>query len=216
MGFMVVLSSLWITTQSPLNTLKGSLPAWEVKEVVNDLPKAKTGAARTIEQKGKKVDPVEAANVKAAVDAALVTKVATPTAPLEPDQNKFARFDIVTDYLATNTYEVGGSDPEFVSFEFSHQPKYAVVQFCQVQQVETEFGRPPPTAKCDPTSDKNGYVVLEKNLGSLRLPPIVAFISSILLFGLGLLALHWRERDEAEAEERAAAAAAPAPVPAKV
>ena len=214
MGFMVVLSSLWITTQSPLNTLKGSIPAWEVKEVVNDLPKAKVAAARTIEQQGKKVDPVEAANVKAAVDAALVTKVPTAVEELEPDANKFARFEVVTDYLAPATYEVGGSDPQFLSFEFTHKPKYAVVQFCQVQEQTVEFGRPPPAAKCDASSSKNGFVVLEQNLGSLRLPPIVAFISSILLFGLGLLALHWRERDEAESEARAAGPA-PAPVPAK-
>jgi len=217
MGFMVVLSSLWITTQSPLNTLKGSVPAWEVKEVVNDLPASKVGAAKTIEQQGKKVDPVEAANVKAAVDEALVTKVANAAEPLEEGDNEFARFDVVTDYLVENTYEVGGSDPEFLNFEFTHQPEYAVVEFCEAETPEVEFGRPPEEAQCVPNSDKSGFVVLERNLGSLRLPPIVAFLSSILLFGLGLLALHWREKDEAAAEEREEReTAGPAPVPAKV
>jgi hypothetical protein len=218
MGFMVVLSSLWITTQSPLNTLKGSIPAWEVKEVVSDLPSSKVAAARTIEQRGKKVDPVEAANVKAAVDEALVTKVANAAEPLEEGDNEFARFDEVTNYLVTNTYEVGGSDPEFLNFEFTHQPEYAVVQFCEAETPAVEFGRPPAEAECVAGSDKSGFVVLEQNLGSLRLPPIVAFISSILLFGLGLLALHWREKDEAAVEAAAEEqeTAGPAPVPAKV
>jgi hypothetical protein len=214
MGFMVVLSSLWITTQSPLNTLKGSIPEWEVKEVVTDLPDSKIEAARTIEKQGVEVDAVEAANVKAAVDEALVTKVENAAEPLEEGANEFARFGEVTEYLTETTYEVGGSNPEFLNFEFTHQPEYSVVQFCEVEEQEVEFGRPPPEPECDPTSDQNGFVVLERNLGSLRLPPIVAFISSILLFGLGLLALHWREKDEAAAEERAAGG--PAPVPAKV
>jgi hypothetical protein len=216
MGFMVVLTMLWITTQSPLNTLKGSIPAWEVKEVVDDLPEAETAAARDIEEQGVKVDAVEAANVKAAVDEALVTKVPTATEEVEEGANEFARFDEVTNFLATNTYEVGGSDPEFLNFEFTHKPEYAVVQFCEVEEVEVEFGRPPPEAECNPSSDNSGFVVLERNLGSLRFPPVVAFFASVLLFGLGLLALHWRERDEAEVEQRAAGAPAPAPVPAKV
>lgn len=214
MGFMVVLSSLWITTQSPLNTLKGSIPAWEVKEVVNELPNSDIEAARTIEQDGVKVDAVEAANVKAAVDEALVTKVENPAEPLEEGDNEFARFDVVTNYLVQDTYEVGGSDPEFLNFEFTHQPEYTVVQFCEAEAPEVEFGRPPLEAECIAGSDQSGFVVLERNLGSLRLPPIVAFISSILLFGLGLLALHWREKDEAAAE--APTETTPAPVPAKV
>jgi hypothetical protein len=68
---------------------------------------------------------------------------------------------------------------------------------------------------CDETSDKNGFVVLTKDLGQLRLPPILAFISSLVLFGLGLLGLHWRERDEAERARERATSGGPAPVPAK-
>ena len=49
---MVLLSLLWLTTASPLNTLKGRIPAWEVKEVVNELPNSDIEAARTIEQDG--------------------------------------------------------------------------------------------------------------------------------------------------------------------
>jgi hypothetical protein len=218
MGFMVLLSTLWMITASPLNTLKGSIPQWEVKEVVNDLANAKTAAAHGIATKGVKVDPVEAANVKAAVDAALVTKVPTAVTPVPPGANKYARFGVVTEYMTENTYEVGGSKPHFLNFEFTHQPEHAVVKFCAVETQNVPFGVPPPATRCDKNSDKNGYVVLERNLGSLRFPPMIAFIIAVLLFGLGLLALHWRERDEAETARRAASEteSAPPPVPAKV
>ncbi len=41
MGFLLILSTLWITTASPLNTLKGRIPQWKVQQVVTDLDKAK-------------------------------------------------------------------------------------------------------------------------------------------------------------------------------
>ena len=56
--------------------------------------------------------------------------------------------------------------------------------------------------------------MLFRDLGSLRVPPFVAFAMSTILFILGLLGLHWRERDEQRLEEeRAAAAAGPVAVP---
>ena len=57
-----------------------------------------------------------------------------------------------------------------------------------------------------------GYVVLQRDLGSLRVPAFVAFFISSILFGLGLLSLHWREKDQMAAE---AAKAGPVAVPAK-
>ena len=138
------------------------------------------------------------------------TAIEKPT----PEDNKFAKFDKVTDYETVNTYEIGGSDPEFLDFQFTHKPLVAVVEVCAVQQQNTPFGVPPPKPVCDPTSDKNGFVILSRDLGQLRLPPIIALICSSILFGLGLLGLHWRERDEAE-RARQREAAGPAPVPAR-
>ena len=212
-GFMVILSTLWITTSSPLNTLKGRIPTWKVQQFVSKPDAIKYPQAKKLTNK-EKVDTIEAANVKAAVDARLVTIV--PTAVLKPtaEMNKFAKFDKVTDYQTVNTYEIGGSKPEFLDFQFTHKPLVAVVQVCGVQPTNTPFGVPPPKPVCDPTSDKNGFVVLTRDLGQLRLPPILAFISSGVLFGLGLLGLHWRERDEAE-RARQQETGAPAPVPAR-
>ena len=87
-----------------------------------------------IQKKANRVDPTEAANVKAAVDAVLVPKEATPTEPLGPDDNKFAidAFSDVTKYMILNTFEVGGSNPQFWKLQFTHDPLYAVAQFCEV------------------------------------------------------------------------------------
>jgi len=212
-GFMVILSLLWVTTASPLNTLKGRIPEWNVKQFVSQLDQAKIKEARKV-SKTDKVDTIEAANVKAAVDERLVTKQPTAIEKPTPEDNKFAKFDKVTDYQTVNTYEIGGSDPEFLDFQITHKPLFAIVEVCAVKPVETPFGVPPPKPECDPTSDKNGFMILERDLGQLRLPPILAFICSLVLFGLGLLGLHWRERDEQEAAKRREAAG-PTPVPAR-
>jgi hypothetical protein len=218
-GFMVVLSALWCTTASPLNTLKGRIPGWEVQQVVPKPDKAKIADVRGIETKVNRIDdPSEVANVKAAVDEALVTKVDIPTAPVEEGANDFASFEDVTRYQVLEVYEVGGSNPQFWKGEFGHQTQYAAAQFCEVlpQPEDRTFGLPPLPPECDPDG-KSGWVILTRDLGSLRLPPFVAFVISSILFALSLLMLHWREKDEMEAEAEAAAAPPrPAPVPAKV
>jgi len=204
MGFMVLLTSLWITTASPLNTLKGRIPGWEAIEVVKDPKNAKTEEVRNIETEGRVVSAVEAANVKAAADEELITIEAVPSEG-QVAQQAFARFQAVTNYQVLKTYEIGGSKPNPLDFELTHTPLLAVVEFCEVTDPTTAvpFGVAPPEPECVQGSDKSGFLVLQRDLGSLRVPPVVAFISSVLLFGLGLLALHWREKDERAAKKRA-------------
>jgi len=213
MGFMVVLTSLWITTASPLNTLKGSVPAWEIKQVVPSLKKANVAEVRNVQKDGHKVDAIEQANVKAAVDAGLITKVSNAIQTFTPEDTKFALYDLVTDYLVVSTYEIGGSKPSWLDFQFRHTPRYAVVQFCGVAPNTQPFGVAPdtPTRAADGTDEAahNGYVILEFNLGDVKFPPLVAFASAALLFTLGLLMLHWWEKDRKALAARASAATAP-------
>ena len=147
--------------------------------------------------------------MKAAVDAALVTKVDLPTAHVT-DRTTTAspQFDDVTKYQILQTWEIGGSSPQFWKGEFTHQEKVAVMQFCEVapQPADRAFGLPPLPPECLQGGEE-GYVVLVRDLGSVRFPPFVAFVVSSILFVLGLLMLHWRERDEQEAEAAEAAAA---------
>jgi hypothetical protein len=199
MGFMVVLTALWISTASPLNTLRGAVPKWEIKEVVSDLDEAKTAEVRDIRDEGIEVDTVEAANVKAAVDEGLVTKVDNAVEQFTEEDNEFAIYGEVTDYLTPTTWETGGSNPSWLDFEFTHTPKFAVVEFCGTATNTRPFGAAPdePTCAADgtPNAEDNGFVVLEFNLGDVRLPPIIAFLSSIILFVLSLVMFGWHERD---------------------
>jgi DNA-binding transcriptional regulator YiaG len=197
MGFMVVLTSLWLVTASPLNTLKGRIPGWEAVEVTKDLERAKTEEVRNIQADGKKVSTIEAANVKAAADENLIQVEALPS-EAQVTQQAFARFQAVTNYQVLNTYEIGGSKPNPLDFELTHTPLFAVVEFCEVVpgSETVPFGVAPPPSECKAGSDQGGFLVLKRDLGSLRVPPFVAWIASILLFGLGLLLLHWREKDQ--------------------
>src|SRR4051812_26615890 len=108
-GFMCILSLLWCTTASPLNTIKGRIPQWKVQEVIASPKKSKTADVHNIKKKSNVAEATEAANVKAAVDAALVTKVSTPTIEYKPNDNRFAKFQDVTKYTILQTWEIGGS-----------------------------------------------------------------------------------------------------------
>ncbi|MSO78327.1 MAG: hypothetical protein EXQ79_01830 [Acidimicrobiia bacterium] len=219
-GFGVVLTLLWLTTASPLNTIKGRIPEWKVIEIAKTPADATTAEIRNIEEKGTQVGKAKQADVKAAVDAALITKEEVKAeGPLPEDANKFARFATVNDYTITNTYELGGGIPNPLNFEFKHKPLFAVAGFCAVKDLGQPFYVPPPIKpNCADPSDEHaetGFLVMERDLGSIRVPPMVAFASTTLLFILGLCLLHWREKDEQVAEQRAAGTAL-APVPVKV
>lgn len=221
-GFMMLLSVLWMTTASPLNTLKGRVPEWKAIEALGpDRARSDIPLVAEIDADTPQVDATEATNVKAAADAVLVTQVALPGEELEEGVNEFALFDDSTEYLITETYEVGGGRQTEVDFDGSwpflhvslHAPKYAVVTVCPVLDQPVPFGDPIPAPKCDP-DEPVSHVVFERDLGSLRVPPLVAFIASAILFGLCLLGMHWRERDLAQAQAAADAEAEDARAPA--
>lgn len=205
-GFMVLLSSLWLTTTSPLNTLKGRIPAWKPVEAIpsGNLARSTISDARSVRKKGHTVDPTEATNVKAAVDQAVVKPTPGPPGEPAPVPSKFAVYDQTTDYLVTQTYEVGGGGRVKVTSKRSfpwvtvslHKPKYAVVTICPVDKaaLQVPFGDPIPPPRCDLTKPVSN-LVLERDLGSLRVPPFMALLGSSLVFGLVLLCLYWREKD---------------------
>ena len=205
-GFMMLLSLLWCTTASPLNTLKGRIPQWKVQEVISSPEKSKTSTVHDIKQKQFIAEATEASNVKAAVDAALVTKVSTPTVEYTPNDNRFAKFDDITQFQVLQTWTVGGSNPQFWKGEFNHATKYAVVEYCKTADQTQTFGLPPLPPECASGADaQRGYLVVQFDYGTLRLPPFVVFLITGILFGLGLLMLHWREKDEHEAQAAAEA-----------
>jgi hypothetical protein len=201
MGFMVILSTLWLTTASPLESPKGRVSSWSVVENVPDITKAQTEAVRDIASKQNRASQTDASNVLAAVDLALIKKQSTPTLPVTPNDNRFAKFDDVTKFMVLETYTIGGSNPQFWRGEFNHSPKYAVVEYCATATQAQTFGLPPLPPECASGADEQrGFVVAKFDYGTLRLPPFLVIVISSILFGLGLLALHWREKDEMAAE----------------
>ena len=215
-GFMVLLSCLWLTTSSPLNTLKGRPPSWKAVESIEggDLARSKIPAIQKLGDGDQLKDPAEEANVKAVLDQVVVTPAQNPGSQEVAATNKFAIYAAATDYLAPTYYETGGGnifgqvkidlDGRFPLLHVSlHTPKYAVVNICPVDKdkLVVPFGATPPTPQCKGGAPINS-VVFERDLGSVRVPPLVALVGSSILFILCLLSLHWRERD---LQEQAAA-----------
>ncbi len=255
-GFMVLLSGLWMTTASPLTTLRGRLPAWQVKAAFQSPSSSNVTAVRNIEDRRNQLDPaIDAAAfsaVKAAVDAKIVTALPTGGEQLPAGTNDFANqvatlrtklgeqarakliaggatveeaaaavpdvapFDVATDYQVVNAYEVGGARPNIFRGKFTHTPKYAVAELCPVDKQRGQaFAERKPSAICD-LNQPNFTVLVERDLGSVRVPPMIVLIVSSLLFLLSLLSLHWYEKDRNAVAARAAVPKQPAPTPTPV
>lgn len=204
-GFMVLLSTLWWTSgNSGIDPPHGHSPSWKVVEVVNAPSHSKFAAVHDALENGTKADTTELANLRPALDAALVHTA--PVANEEPVPQPLAKFDTSLDYLTDfkgyKTAVIGGGTKNL----FWHNPRYAAVQFCPTAP-NTPAGEAPT---CDPLQDKQ-YAILTFDFGSLRQPVVFQFwLPSVLLFGLSLLGLHWYEQD---ARRRKRATTAPVPVP---
>ncbi len=231
-GMLMLVSALWWTTASPLNTLKGRIPGYEINESIagDDFARSKIEAIQTIGPKNK-LDLAETTNVKAAIDTLVLIPKSSGGEPAElPDE--FQTFESSTDYLVAAAYSTGGgawldknspylhlgdikvsTDASFPWVHVTaHVPSYAVAVLCPIdlEAQEVPFGDPIPDPTCDP--DKQATtIVLEKDLGSLRFPPFMVMISSGIMFALFLLGLHWRERDLQELAEQEAADKSPTP-----
>jgi hypothetical protein len=196
-GFMVLLSTLWLTTSTPLESPKGRTAAWRVVEVAKSFGDSKIAAVRNIAQQGKPLPPQQATTIRSFLDSAFV-KV-NPPVGVTPPKQPFAQFDQGANYITDDptqnlkTYQVGGTPRLF----FWHHPEYAAVQFCTTLTQAVPFGQPPPTPKCDPGQPRR-VAVLIYDFGSIRLPPICYLFGSIILFILSILGLHWYELDERE------------------
>ena len=201
-GFMVLLSTLWLTTSTPLESPKGRSAAWRVVEVDKSFADAKTGAVHNIVQNGKPLPPQQATTIRSFLDSAFVRVI--PPFGVKARLQPFAQYDQGANYITDDptqnlkTYQIGGGSNYYVW----HHPEYAAVQFCDALQQTVPFGQPPPTPKCDPAKQPR-VAVLVYDFGSIRLPPICYLFGSIILFILSLLGLHWYELDERQQAKQA-------------
>jgi hypothetical protein len=203
-GFMVLLSALWWTSgNSGIDPPHGRSPSWKVVEVVSEPQESKVVDVHNIEEDGAPVPTEGLANLRPAMDAALVR--VTPAEGEEAPDQPLVKFDAALDYLTEfegyQAWIVGGETKNL----FWHEPKYAVVQFCP-KDPNSPIGEAP---QCDPLEDRQ-FAVMSFDYGSLRQPVVFQFlIPSVLLFGLSLLGLHWYELDARKRKRESALAPVP-------
>ena len=116
--------------------------------------------------------------------------------------------------MVLETYEIGGSNPQFWKGEFTHTPQYAVVAVLRGRPRRDAAVRAPAAAarvSSGPTR-RRGFVVLRATSARCGCPPFVAFVIVAILFVLGLLCCTGGSRTRWRPEK---AKAGPVAVPAR-
>lgn len=183
-GFLAMLGLIWFTNLTPLNALHGPPPHWKVKEVVDNPAQAKTEKVRNIEKEGRVLDAAEQGEVKATVDG-IVTA----------EGSEYKLFSSTSDYVVLKAERIGGGNLSF----FRHRPLFAVMVIQGAKKVDPLPGGAPPPPQADPSKPVKN-VVLERDLGAMRQPPVVMTVAFAILFGLSLYAMHNMERAEQKAK----------------
>ncbi len=199
-GFITLLAVLWATTATPLNVFKGRQSQWKAIGIVQSIKDSDIDAVKTIQVKGVKLTSTEYANVKAAAD----TFLAVPAEGSEVEQPEAIAEDLPkADVIVTNIFEVGGSTPNPLHFEFRHTPQFAVAEYCQLDAEKSESAFRSTCDTSEGAEENHRFLILEKDLGSLRQPPLFLFLGAGTLCAIFVLALYWRERDLREAKKLA-------------
>jgi len=119
-------------------------------------------------------------------------------------------FTATGEYKKLNAFEIGGKpkrteeckDDDMMcrvgyrigkSATLTHPPHYAVVQVQPVLQQEPIPGAAPPTPIID-ESKPVVWIILERDLGSVRFKPFTYFVVSFSLFVVFALVLHYRDK----------------------
>jgi hypothetical protein len=194
-GFLAMLGLIWFTNLTPLNALHGPPPTWKVKEVVDNPAQAKIEKVQKIEETGQVLDAAEQGEVKATVDSALTS-----------ESSEFKEFGNTSEYVVVKAERIGGGDASF----FRHRPLYAVMTIQGAKKVDPLPGGAPPPPQADPAKPLRN-IVLERDLGAMRQPPLIMALSFLILFALSLYVMHNMERAALKAK---AAEIEPAPSPA--
>jgi hypothetical protein len=217
-GFLVLLTTLWLTTpgsatgNSDLDPPHGNSASWSVVEVVPTIDASKIAPVRALPTSGRAGTPDLVTQVKPAIDAAIVA--AAPVAGVEAKPQPFATLDISssTDYLLAFPGSTSFQYIDKTHNFFWHRHRYAAMEICLARKDATgTLVNGPSGPVCDPLKPTH-FVILSYNYGSVRKPVVFYWAFSLLFFGLSLLGLHWWEQDD-RARKRAALAPVPVPAP---
>ena len=218
-GWMFVMAVVWAVFGIGL---RGREAHWKTQEIVTGNVGASTVEATEGFPRGwKSLPPGDKirADAQAAVDAVLA-----PSAGAEAghaagangqEQPRFASpFKKVEDYVTVSAYHRGGDNELFTigahKFYLRHSPHHAVVQVRPALKQEGGPGGAPPTPVPDPNQPATS-VIMVRDLGSLRFPPVVVALCSLLIFGVCCYWLHIRDKQIWAIREGGGAAGEPAP-----
>lgn len=208
LGFLIAITTFfgWMTVQGLVWWVfaqgnRGEQPHWEPNEVITGDLLAQTTLEPVAEGFPDRWKPLEVGgtvlgDAQASADAVLTPAEETgahgaPAEAEEPSGPRFeAPFDEPTDYVLVDAYETGGESELF----FWHAPHHAVIRVAPVKEVEVPEGAPPPRPERDPSKPLTS-VVLTRDLGNVRLPPFMLFVSSAVIFGVLLSILHRRDKE---------------------
>ena len=218
-GFLVLLTTLWLTTpgsatgNSDLDPPHGNSASWKMVELLSDPAQSKIAPVRELPTKGAPGQASLVTQVKPAIDAAIVSAqpVAGQSAPVQP----FATLGISssTDYLLAFPGSKSFEYPDKTENFFWHRHRYAAMELCLARKDSTgALVNGPNGPVCDALKPTQ-FAILSYNYGSVRKPVVFYWLFSVLFFLLFLLGLHWYEKDQ---RERKQAALTPVPVPAPV
>ena len=208
-GFLLALAGItgWISVMAVIWMvygigLKGRDPSWKPREVITGDIHASTVPAVNGFPKGwiKLPDTSpEIADAQAAVDKLIVKPTgAAAAAPTSSANKAFPPiFNLTTDYVRVAGYRKGGNNYLFKArkhkFFLHHSAHYDIVQV-QPALAQPDFGGSPPKPVPD-TRQPVISIVMVRDLGSIRFPPFVIALSSMIVFGVTCNALHRRDKE---------------------
>jgi hypothetical protein len=187
-GFISLLAMIWSTSQFPLNSLHGPAAHWVVVESVKNPSESKFEEVRDIDKEGREPETTVVQEIKATLDTELTR-----------EGGKFQSYSKSTDYLVTGSREIGGGKSGLVK----NRPLFATAEVRPVEKVDVPVGSAPPPPKPDPNKPPT-FIVLERDLGSLRLPQYLTVIGSGMIFVISLFLLHAAERGRQKGKEEEA------------
>lgn len=205
-GWMFVMSVVWATFGIGL---VGRVPSWKLEEIDT----GNIAATTTLKQMQAfpsaggwhpvKVGSPEVADAQANADKFLAPNGSpklpgVTEGPATPATYRFASpFKTPTDYAYIGVYRKGGDNQLFTlhhhKFYFRHSPHYDVVQVLPVAPAVQLPGGAPPKAVPDVTKPIT-TVVMIRDLGSLRQPPLFLGLATGLIFAVACIQLHRRDK----------------------
>lgn len=197
-GWMAVMGLVWAVFGIGL---KGAEPEWKIKEVITGPASQSLVGVMEDFPGGKWVElhpgDAELAEAQASADKVLAPASAGESGghgeeegggEAEAEEHFESPFKRTEDYVLLDGYRHGGED-YFLTLR--HRPHYAVVRV-----KPALFDTPPPGFKPQPDlAAPVTTVVMLRDLGNLRLPPVMVTLSSLIIFLVCCYHLHVRDKE---------------------